>query len=390
MTPLFKFAAAIVDFYDDPEFIKTAQDETLFESALTPPENTSDLKNDAFAVIVKTAAGVHRKFPVYNALATKLSGTYFDVVAKDLPGDIRKTAGYFLKEAFRKYDLTMPNALQVDFVEPETLVVEYKPDLPDAGIAKTAEEGIRLAEDVFTSRSRYLPLLEKVAKAHDLVEAATLVDVGVHSREAWDYAPKTEVGPYFKDMLVQRETLVKAAGDNIRLEQFKALLDEAATMDVREIPFLIHQFDKLAGLTDRYGLNGLLDPFYGTWGGLSMPKTADVEKDLKKYKLQTVGRNVTLLESVFPAKFVQKFARDPVGCYDEATAAEKKALDFFVSKVPSDLTSSEDMNNPDGPGTLSKEVKNATNDLDKETTSPSDSPDKESNYVAAREIETGL
>lgn len=390
---MFKFAAAIVDMYDDPEFVKTAQDEALFESALVAPEDTSSLPDNAFAVKVATVAGEHRKFPIYNGLATKFSGAYFDEIAKRLPEEIRKTAGYFLKAAHRRHQLALPEALKMDFEEPETLVVEYKPDLPVESIAKTAEEGIRLAEEVFDSRSRYSPLLEKVAKAHDLVEAAAFADVGVKSREAWDYSPKTEVGPFFKDMLVQRDTLVKAGGDNVLYEQFKALLDEASTMDVREIPFLFHRFDKLAGLADRYGLNGLLDPFYGTWGGLSLPKTANAERDLKKYKLQTVGRNVTLLESVFPSKFVQKFVRDPEGCYEEATAAEKKAIDFFMSKVPSDLTASESregVSPADKPGTLVTEVKDATKDLDKEQETPSDRPEKESVHAAAKEIETGL
>jgi hypothetical protein len=390
---MFKFAAAIVDFYDDPEFIKTAQNETLFESALIAPENTADLPLDAFAVIVKTAAGVHRKFPVYNALATRFSGTYFDAIASQLPEEIRKTAGYFLKNAYAKFQLALPESLTGEFEEPETLFVEYTPDLPQDGIAKTAEDGIRLAEDVFASRSRYLPMLEKVAKAHELVEAANLVDIPVRNREAWDYAPKTAAGPYFKDMLVQRETLLKAAGDNILYEQFQALLDEAVNMDVREIPFLFYQLDKLAGLTDRYGLNGLLDPFYGTWGGSSLPKTAGVETDLKKYKLQTVGRNTTLLHSVFPDKFVQKFTRDPVGCYDEATAAEKKALDFFISKVPSDLSASEN-SMPSGPGssdTLAKEVKESMSGLKSQETTPSDRPDHGSSpYGPISEIKTGL
>lgn len=388
---MFKFAAAIVDFYDDPEFIKTAQDEALFESALVAPENASDLPDNAFAVKIATAAGVHRKFPVYNGLATKISGAYFDEVAERLPEEIRKTAGFFLKMAHVRHGLELPKALEGAFEEPDTLLVEYKPDLPAEGIAKTAEDGIRLAEQVFASRSRYYPLLEKVAKAHDLVEAAALADVGVLNREAWDYSPKEATGPYFKDMLTQREVLVKAAGDNVLYEQFKALLDEAVGMDVREIPFLIHQFDKIAGLTDRYGLNGLLDPFFGTWGGLSLPKTGGAEEDLKKYKLQTIGRNVTLLESVFPAKFVQKFVRDPVGAYDEATAAEKKAIDFFMTKVPSDMTASENAAaEGNGPKGVVDEVVSATKDLDGQEVTPSDRPDKESAHAAANEIKTGL
>jgi len=386
---MFKFAAAIIDFYDDPAFINTAHAEALFESALTPPEDTSNLPNGAFSVIVKTAAGVHRKFPVYNGLAAKFSGAYFEEIAESLPEEIRKTAGYFLKAAHERHDLSLPSSLDRDFEEPETRVVEYKPDLPVEGIAKTAEEGIRLAEEVFSGRSRYLPLLEKVAKAHDLVEAATLIGVDLQNKDVWDYSPKDTFGPLFKDMLVQRDTLVKAGGDNIRYEQFKALLDEAVNMSAREIPFLIYQFDKMAGLSNHYGLNGLLDPFYGTWGGEAMPKTANVERDLERYKLETVGRNTTLLNSVFPSAFVQRFVRDPVGCYNEATAAEKKAIDFFTSKVPSDLLSSEDMGH-NSDGDLAKKVKSATSDLSKGETSPSERPDRESSYDAAGEIKTGL
>jgi len=85
-------------------------------------------------------------------------------------------------------------------------------------------------------------------------------------------------------------------------------------------------------LTSRYGLNGLLDPFYGTWGGVV--KIADAaEDDVLRLKVEAIGRYPSMLLDIFPEKFVHKFIRDPMGVYREASPDVKKVLDYLIDKV---------------------------------------------------------
>lgn len=370
---MFKLAAAIIDFYDDPDFLSNKTVRDMMGKGLIEPSEVHGLKDSDFAVKIATAAGVHRKFPVYSRISTALSGEYFDKVAALLPESIRNTAGYHLKIAHALRGLPLPPGLHAQFPEAPTNVVEYRPDPETAGMT-SGPAVVKLAERVFVDRSRQMTLLEKVAKATDILKTAKMYGTEVTEKEIVDYSPKDEFGPFFRDMMQQRETIVRAGGDGMLKQAFTELLAIVVKTPVREIPFIVHQFDKLAGLSGRYGL-GVIDPFYGTWGGVV--KVATVEDDEKKYKLETItrGDGAEAILATFGEHLASRFLRDPVATYPTLRPAEKKFVDFLIASVGAKA--------PTIPENTYEKVKDAKKDLAKEPASPSNRPSR-SQSIGAR------
>ena len=380
---MFKFAAAVVDFYDDPDFHMQAKD---VMKALVPADEVHRLKDSDFAVKVATASGEHRKFPVYNKVACAFSGLYFDKVAADLPEGIRKVAGYHLKVAHQRFGLDEPASLSGEFPETGSNLVVYQPE-PEAPSIGTGEAVLKLAEYSFMSLNRKMSAIEKVAKAIDISKAAEMANLPVESQEIWDYTPKDRLGPHFEPMLRQREIAVENNG--IMKVAFEEVLGAITKLDdARKIPFLIHEFDKVAGFDYRYGLGGFLDPFYGTWGGF-LRKEAGETEDILKYKLGTLsrGNGGEAIKAAFGEPLSSKFLRDPVGTYAEMGPDEKKFIDFMLKYVPSKIER-DDTGSRRG---LWSEEQKAEKGLKKKT-KPSDRPDRSGfmSQSAAGVIQDGL
>lgn len=328
---MFKLAAAVIDFYDDPEFTKEAE---LFNGALVSPDKACTLQDRDFAVKIATAAGEHRKFPIYNRMATAISGRYFDKIACELPELIRKTAGYYLRDAHEQFHLDLPASLRGSFSPPEgrTILFEYQKD--EGGI-NAGEDVVKLAEEIFADQFNAMSVLDRVVRAADILKAAEVNETNISQQEVWDYAPKDFYGPFVEEGLEQRETLVR--GDGVLKEAYAKVLGEFAKMSSREAPFLLYHFDKIAGFDDRYR-DGILDPFYAAWGGVPVvEKRADAAVELN-YKLGTIARN-DLLRGILGEGPAAEFVRHPIGAY-ERWAAEKpewKALvDSLLKNVPAE------------------------------------------------------
>jgi hypothetical protein len=387
---MFKLAAAVIDFYDDPDFLSNKDAREIMGTALVEPDKVHLLRDMDFAVKIATAAGVHRKFPIYSKAATFLSGNYFDKIASELPEAIQKTAGSNLRTAHLLHGLPLPPSLKDPFEDPDTNLVEWRPD-PDVVGTRSSEMVVKLAERVFMDRARSMTLLEKVAKAADLFKTAQVYGTEVTEQEVIDYAPKDDFGPYFRDMMQQRETLIKAGSNGILKEAFSQLLDVVVKTSVREIPFIVHQFDKIAGFAARYG-KGIIDPFYGTWGGIA--KEADKKEDLLKYKLETItrGDGADAILGTFGEQLASRFLRDPVGTYPTLRPAEKKFIDFLIDKIPSKVTPLEGEASPGKKQpSLWKQTDEATKDLKKEQTTPSSRPAEPFRYKSVTSLlEEGL
>lgn len=123
---MFKLAGRVLDFYDDPDFVTNLQAQALFGDKLYSPEAVHGLPDKMFTVKIATRNGDVRKWPVFNKLATRLSGAYFSAVANDLPTNLRDAAGFFLKKAHVEYGLDLPDVLQQNFSQPDGWVVHLE------------------------------------------------------------------------------------------------------------------------------------------------------------------------------------------------------------------------------------------------------------------------
>jgi hypothetical protein len=325
---MFKLAAAVVDFYDDPEFTKTAD---LFGDALVPPDKTGTLRDIDFAVKIATGAGAHRKFPVYNKTATALSGRYYDRVAGELPEGIKKVAGYHLREAHLRFDLDLPRSLLMPFETVSGREVDFTAEAAPPGMYR-GEEILKMAQEMFMNNFDRMDVLEKVARAQDLARAAQAENIPLDSRYVLDYVPKSTYGPLLEEALKQRETHV--AGDGVLKEAFAKVLSEFAQMSPLEGPFLLYHFDKIAGLTEKYR-SGLLDPFYAAWGALPFGKEAEQASE-HNYKIETVARS-GIIGQMFGENAQTEFGRDPAGTYDRWSKEHpdrKRLIDSLMAVIP--------------------------------------------------------
>ena len=366
---MFKIAAAVVDFYDDPDFHASVEAQDLIkEGHIRPFEEVSELRDRDFAVLIMTKAGTHRKFPIYSPMSTGLSGRYFEDIEETLPDEIRKVAGFFLKRAHEEHGLTLPPSLAEEYEPVAHNEVSHEPTT-DIRIRST-EAVVKMAQYSFTSHSREMSPLEKVAMAMDVNKAIESCGESLTEQEIWDYVPKDTYGLHAEEMLAQRQTLAKEAGTKVEaaLDQ---ILDEFAKMPPTEGPFLIHQFDKTAGFDYRYGLGGVVDPFWGAWAGFPLPsKEAGATEDLLGYKLETIAIYDRLLKRTFGEPFVTKFTQNPKGTYEIASPEQKKVLDFLIANIPTKRPESSDM----PPRSNRDEVSKITKDLKKTQVKPSDKP----------------
>ena len=388
---MFKLAAAIIDFYDDPEFLANAEVQELIKAAaFVPPDRVHELKDKDFAVKIATDAGVHRKFPILDARSTAMSGYYFDKVAEGLPEPIRNVAGFFLKEAHQAFGLELPASLQKEFPEASRNAVEWHSETSIVGVT-SAGAVVKLAEQVFMDNINSMDVLEKVAKANEISESARMAGIEIFEREILDYTPKSEIGPHFQDMLVQRETLIKAGGDVLLKTAWDGLLETIVQTPVKEVPFLIHQFDKVAGFEMRYN-SGIIDPYLGTWGGLG--KVAGPHEDIMRYKLETLarGNGSDAILATFGEGLASKFLRDPVGTYPTLRPAERKFVDMLMDKVPTKKDPMSDAKPGKGKKDGKKEcVGEAADDVRHEQDSPSKRPDRSAPYKSVWAVlEEGL
>jgi hypothetical protein len=372
---MFKLAGAVVDFYDDPDFHSSEQAQALIkEGHLKSLEEVPDLQDKDFAVKILTKAGAHRKFPIFNKVAATLSGRYFEEIEDGLPVEIRKVAGFFLKQAHEVFGIDPTPSLLEEFEAPSHNEVEYRPEEDDGRIRST-EVVVKLAQYSFMEHHRNMTPLEKTAKAIEIDKAVRSCGEVVTEQEVWDHVPKDEYGSGVEEMLRQRAALAKEAGTQIAAA-FDEILAQFKDMPPKEGPFLIHQFDKSAGFDYRYGIGGIEDPFHGAWAGFPLPKKeAGAKEDLLRHKLETIAHHDRMLKRTFSEKFVGKFISDPKGCYEEASPEQKKVLDYIAGHIPPKKSEAdEDKGMPVRRAGPHAEVDKAKKDLKKTQVKPSERP----------------
>jgi len=324
---MFKVAGRILDFYDDPDFIAHIAARGL---NLVPLEKVGALTDRDFAVKIATPNGDVRRWPVYNKTATALSGRYFCKVASELPRNLCSTAGYFLKRAHLRYDLNLPHGLAGVFPRPTSgyVAIEEEPEmtpLDPTFLAKSAQEDFLSLMGTMTPRERF-------ERANKLFKIACATGVGLDER-IWDYVEKEHHGPFLRNELRDRHTLVKEGASQHLADSFIEIMRNVIQSGTEAIASSLETFDKLAGLEGRYD-DGLRDPFLAVYGGLSMEKLGGKDEDIRKWKLQTLATKNRELEKIFDPLFVSKFVNDPEGTMAAAGTMEKRILNHMMSRIP--------------------------------------------------------
>jgi hypothetical protein len=324
---MFKAAGRVLDFYDDPDFIDHAGTKDL---DLVPLEKVGELTDRDFAVKIDTGHGDIRRWPVYNKTATALSGRYFCEVADSLPENLRNAAGWFLKRAHLRHDLNLPHGLAGAFPRPPSghVTLENEPEivpLDQEFLAKSAQED-------FLSVMGTLSPKERFERANKLFKIAAATGSGLDDR-IWDYVEKEQHGPFLRQELKDRHTLVKEGTTAHLADAFLEVMHQAIGNGPNVIASSLETFDKLAGLEDRYD-DGLRDPYLAVFGGLAMEKLGSRDEDIRAWKLKTLATKGVELGKLFNDAFVSKFVNDPEKTLAEAGTVEKRILNHMLNRIP--------------------------------------------------------
>lgn len=274
---MFKLAGKILDFNDDPGFVLNLKVREQAAQFLKTDEDAQKLPDSSFALVIKTASGTHRRYPIYNAVATRVSCEYFDSFADQLPLELKKTAGYYLQEACKRFQLEAPSCVS-KFIEKVAKIHTLTKAPTDASlepVIKTAESLIKLSElELFKSFHKLEPK-DRVEAVSEFCKLAGTE--GMTKQELWDYVPKEELGPNFIEGINRRRAVVKQAS-GLHAELLERIADSAKTETAESVCQTLHTFDKMASLTNRYK-NGFPDPYWTCFSGFPLPKVAKQRVD---------------------------------------------------------------------------------------------------------------
>ncbi len=343
---LFKFAGAILDSYDDPAFVETAQARSMFGSNFLDADQLDKLADNQFAVKIASRTGYKRRYPVYNADITKLSCYYFGKNYDELPVEIRESAGSSLARACDHYGIYKLACIakHVDDVAPNTVETVTKVasayNVGDIDLVKEAETRLSLEMSRMNIHNRCYAATEMYKQAGDSLSRV----------EVWDYVEKPVAGPLLDGALDDRAAVVKTASPehSMLFEQLRADISE---LEPAAAVKALVDFDKMAGLNERYN-HGFIDPYRSVYGGWMTPASRVANKSLLK-----------------EAQVIDGFSQQPVS----ADVAKGLSVERHVFN-------------------LQKQFPKGSADFQKAASSPA-SPDMEKkfgpNYVKARQLHFG-
>ena len=334
---MFKLAGRVLDFYDDPEFVTNLTAQALFGDRLHAPEQVHQLPDKMFTVKIATRHGDVRKWPVFNKLAVRLSGEYFGEVADELPKDLRNTAGFFLKKAHMDHLLELPDCLLPVFPKPNSWVVTLNEEedpgqMEDPDLTILAKQA---QEDFLGSLPEMFPE-RRFEQANALFELCKRAQCELDHR-IWNFVEKEHFGPYLREELEARETMIKAASGDVMAKTFMATLAAFTGQGLRKFAEVIARFDRQSGMDSEWD-GRLRDPYEAVYGGLGMKKQASKESDILRWKLETLRTKQKELGRIFEPLFVNTFIEDPVGSYKKASPLTKKIILSLVKKIPTPST----------------------------------------------------
>lgn len=316
---MIKLAGLIIDSYDDPEFVNNPG---LKAAGVPSADAAADLKDRDFAILIKTASGTHRKFPLASPALVKISAAYFNEYGHQLPADMRKAAQFRIQEAANAAGITVSGDAAESASDPGTytFVVTGEPVDLRVGLSKQATVE-RAHEEWLANYGRMTPP-ERAITAHQLHKVASITDSRI-----MNYVPKDDYGPHFERGMKQRDTLLR--DDHIKHAQFLDLKAKLPDMDAKRGAVLLYQLDKMAGIEDR-----VLDAFLTCWSGPVKVASCSAV-DIKQNKVADLAVNHTRqVRQVFSEPVASAFLRSPVQYYlYTASPAVKNLIDSLISKL---------------------------------------------------------
>ena len=318
---MFKLAGRILDAYDDPAFVDHPRTTELLPS----PDAVARLKDRDFAVVIKTAAGVHRKYPLATPALLKVSAAYFDEFGAQLPDDIRAAVHRRLADAATRHGVKLAGAAAAPPPEATTFTFTLPTSGPsDAPTRRPATKlaAAAVAEDALLRHFGRMRPSERALAVADLAKSAAIVDPRLLA-----YRPRDDFGPRFGEGLRQREFVL--AAEPIKLAQFEALLDRLSQSGAKTAAVLLDRFDRSAGLEGR-----VLDAYVTCWDGPAKTAAAD-PMDLQRAKIERLAsENAQKIRTYFDESIASAFLRAPWAYYQTLAAPEvRRTLEQITRDV---------------------------------------------------------
>lgn len=322
---MLKLAGLIIDAYDDPDFVSHPRASELF---LTP-EQVGDLKDRDFAIIIKTASGSHRKYPLATANLVKLASAYFNDYGYQLPVSMRNAARSEIQSAAERFHVKLAgeSAKTTDDSGVRTFDATGE-TIRETSDTISKEAAVRIVEqEIINNFSRMSPT-ELVLAVSDLAKVAEISD-----HRLKPYEPRDTFGSNLLSGLTQRESLLQE--DTIKLAEFEALLSRFPKIGAKSAAVMLDQFDKRANLVGR-----VPDAYMTCWGGFHKSAEHSTVGHIcpERYKIETLAKSYSeVITSVFSEEVATAFLRNPVSYYENtASAPVKKVLKRLAKMVGKD------------------------------------------------------
>lgn len=356
-----KIASLVLDLYSDEkgEIARKLPTE-LHTCKVAGLDIVTQLPNRDFALVMKTASGIQRRFPIHDLDNLKVSQAYFEATKDKLPAeaiavatakfaarlkhleedkygeehDMREVAEYN-KVAY--VDVTkIEIAVKKAFADKAWgLVIDGKNHFPlhDAELVKTA-----IARFPFSVTT--LEPIQKFAYARSIAKRAEALDVAVPDNslisnytanvlnkvalakglaQRKEAARRAGMGTEVLDQLAEAVGIMDSIGGaedaaSVLYRQAKVATAEkqGKVLPIDQLISILSTFDKTAGITQTAYNHGLLDPFASCF---SSTKSAGHDRSLFIDGVDLSHINPAKLTERFDDEFVREFLADPIGTY---------------------------------------------------------------------------
>lgn len=332
---MIKLAGLIIDSYDDPEFVNNPN---LSSSGVPSSDAIARLQDRDFAILIKTASGTHRKFPLASPSLVKVSAAYFNTYGHQLPTEMRKAAQFRIQEAAESANVKLAGAVaepvnSSEFANKFSFTVTGEAMPQSEPITKQA--AFDLAQQEWLANFGRMTPAERVVAAYNLSKVASITD-----QRIMDYVPKDGYGPNFENGMKQREAILK--DDIIKHAQFCDLKTRILDMDSKRGAVLLDQMDKSAGIVGR-----VPDAFVTCWSGAVKLASCDMTSVEQNQVANLAVNYPGVVKQVLAPEVANRFLRGPIQYYNYvASPSVKKAIDALIKKLPKkedDEVETEDM-----------------------------------------------
>jgi hypothetical protein len=348
----YKYAGAILDFYDDEGATLKSQFPTIeslpemIKSANVRPRE--ELPNDAFALIMLDEGAVFRKYACESPGTTAMSVVYFMEHGDKLTKEAKEIAATKLVGACLRFDIMPPAAMAkvatmakvasvVDVTGrlPQPKVVSSRPTDESDYAVKLADgslhypidswDRIKTAEAYFHEERRAMePEIRRqfaVKLAAKAVSVGYPVDDSVVILGSTSYMEEGDL----RDAVEMRKTAFQLGEEQ---HQFlDDLFEKRASLHPEVYAECLRQFDVMHGM-DRGWDHAILNPWESTFG----VKTASIvweegaERVTEEELINLARNDPGSLKRQFSSDFLDEFQRDPVAIFNSMPAPQKKLI----------------------------------------------------------------